>query len=118
MTDKKKVQAIMEKKFNPRELAKEQYETYKKYIVNTLKEIITGIENGCYEDIIQENTFESPAGDCMGMDNTVINFSFDDTTPQDIRQALNRLAFLADYADGEIDLDENYDENRNYLEVE
>jgi hypothetical protein len=115
--NKNEVKKIMEKKVNPRELAREQYDAYQDYIIQKLKGIIEGIENGNYEDIISEDTFISPAGDCMGMDNTVINFSFNET-PCDIRQALNRLAFLAEYADGQREIDEVYNENVNYLEVD
>ena len=116
MNEKKKkaLNEVMNMEYNPREIARKQYNTYKEYVVNHLKEIADAIDEGNYEDVLNEDTFRSPAGDGYGMDNTVINFSFDNK-PVDIEKALNRLSFLSAYADGYLDIDEKYNEHRDYI---
>lgn len=111
----KKPTEIMTKKFNPRELAKEQAEAYRKYIIGVLEEIKIKVSEQEYSDV-GSMTAHSPAGDGYGLDNDFIDFGFD-KKPRDIMEALNYLKYLELYADGEIDLDEDFCEGRDYLSI-
>lgn len=105
---------IMTKKFNPRDLAKEQAEAYKKYIIDVLDEVRKCVKDGNFSKI-DKMLFNSPAGDGWGMDNKVIDFGYD-KTPMDISEALNYLAFLKLYSYGEIDVDETFCDGIDYLD--
>lgn len=111
----KKPTEIMNKKFNPRALAQEQADAYRKYIIGVLDEIKTKVSEQEYSDVEPMTAF-SPAGDGYGTDNNFIDFGFD-SKKRDIMEALNYLKYLELFADGEIDLDENFCEGRNYLEI-
>ena len=109
----KKPTEIMTKKFNPRALAQEQYDTYRKYIVSKLDEVKEKILEEEYDEI-EELTACSPAGDGWGCDNNFVDFGFD-KDPKDILEAANYLAFLRLYADGDIPVDETYVSGRDYI---
>ena len=102
----KKPTEIMTKKFNPRALAQEQYDAYKKYIVAKLDEVKEKILEEEYTEI-EGLTARSPAGDGWGRDNNFIDFGFD-KEPKDILEAANYLAFLRLYVAGCIPVDETY----------
>lgn len=110
---KQELGKIMTQKFDPRAIAKEQYDEYRKYIVGLLEDIAEMVAEGDFKAVADMTAF-SPAGDCMGRDNSFIDFSFD-SRPADIIDAVNRLAYLERYADGEFDLDEDYCEGRDYI---
>ena len=109
----KKPTEIMTKEFNPRTLAREKYDTYKKYIAAKLDEVKEKVLEEKYDEI-EKLTFFSPAGDGWGSDNNFIDFGFDEN-PKDILEAANYLAFLAMYANGDIPVDENYISGCNYI---
>ena len=110
---KEKLKEIMTRKFDPRAIAREQHDEYRKYIVGLLKDVVEMVEDGDYR-AVADMTEYSPAGDCMGCDNSFIDFGFG-TGPKDILEALNLLVYLDRYADGEFDLDEDYCEGRDYI---
>ena len=109
-----KVREIMEKKVNPRELASEQHDVLQRHVVSVLEHLIEYVQYERYDDILNEMVFESPSGDYTGMDNAVIDFGYDGT-PKDIRQILNQLAFLSDYADGNLPIEATYSEDNDYV---
>lgn len=109
----KKPTEIMTKKFNPRALAKEQYDAYRKYIVAKLDEVKTKILEEEYAEI-EGLTARSPAGDGYGCDNDFIDFGFDKEA-MDISDASNYLAYLRLFAEGHIPLDEGYISGYDYI---
>ena len=107
----------MNQKFNPRQLAREQHNVLKQHVIDTLEEIINHIAVHNYDVVIKQHTFNSPAGDCMGIDSTVINFGYDEQE-KDIYEVLNHLAFLNQYANGLLDIDSEYSEYVDYTNTE
>lgn len=110
---KKDIGKIMTQKFDPRAIAREQHDAYRQYILDVLKDVTEKVAKGDFTAVADMTVF-SPAGDCMGWDNHFINFGYDNRA-RDILEALNRLAYLERYADGEFDLDENYCSSRDYI---
>ena len=117
MSKNEKLQEIMEKKYNPRDLAKQQHDALKQHILDTLDTIKNQVAVGNYEAVIREHTFQSPSGDYTGMDSTVIDFGYDENN-MDIYEVLNHLAFLQNYANGKIEVDTTYSEYNVYLNTE
>ena len=109
----KKPTEIMNKVLNPRDLAREKANAYRKYILDVLDEVKKKISNGKYTDVIEMTAF-SADGDGYGNENDYIDFSYNDR-PMDIKQALNLLAYLEKYANGTISVDEDYREGMNYM---
>jgi hypothetical protein len=116
MEDKEMLEQIMNHTYNPREVARNQFNAYKQYIVSTLNEIIEGVENEDFAEIIKNMTAHSPSGDYTGKDNVFINFGYGKKA-RDIREALNHLQFLKDYADDERAIDDVYEEDLDYLGI-
>ncbi len=117
MSKNEKLQEIMEKKYNPRDLAKQQHDALKQHILDTLDTIKNLIAVGDYETVIRECTFQSPSGDYTGIDSTVIDFGYDGTN-MDIYEVLNHLAFLQNYSNGKTEIDATYSEYNVYLNTE
>lgn len=100
--DKKKeeLSKIMNKTIDPKQLALEQAEAYKGYICNKLSELIAEVadvsEITDVEKFTEKYCFDSPSGDCMGSDNCVIDFGYEDSA--DIVEALTKIVSLYRYA--------------------
>ena len=93
---------IMNKTFDPKQLALEQAEAYRGYIYSKLSDLIAEIadvdENTDVEKFAEEYCFDSPSGDCMGSDNFVIDFGYEGNA--DIVEALTKIVSLYRYAKG------------------
>ena len=109
----KKPTELMTKEFNPRALAREKYDTYKKYIVSKLDEVKEKILKEEYGEI-ERLTSYSPSGEGWGSDNNFIDFGFDEN-PKDILEAVNYLVFLNMYANGDVPVDETYVSGYDYI---
>lgn len=111
----KKPTETMKKTFNPRDLAGEQADAYREYIVGQLKEIAQLIEERNYSMVTPMLAF-SPSGDAYGKDNYYIDFGYD-SAHMDILEALNYLAYLRQYADERLPVDEAYCDGTDYIGV-
>lgn len=76
----------------PETLAEHQYNELKKAAVERLRELITLINKGSL-DKAEGMLAESPSGDCMGCDNSYINFR--DIYGEDIGDVIGRLDQLS-----------------------
>ena len=56
-------------------LYRQQYETLRRHIIDTLKEAIKNVSEDNFKKA-EQMTFNSPAGDEMGCDNNCIDFGF------------------------------------------
>ena len=111
--NKNEVKEILNKTLNPRELAREKFCAYKNYILGIFEEISNLISNDEYEKVLRF-CFDSPAGDAWGLDNTVIDFGFDEKS-KDILQALNYLSYLKKYYNKDLDIDAKFTEWKDYI---
>lgn len=93
---------IMNKTLDPKQLALEQAQAYKNYICSKLSDLIAEIadvdENTDVEKFAKKYCFDSPSGDYMGSDNSVIDFGYRDYA--DIVEALIEIVSLYRYAKG------------------
>lgn len=100
--EKDELYKIMNKTLDPKQLALEQAEAYKGYIYSKLNDLMTEIagvdENADVEKFAEKYCFDSPSGDCMGSDNSVIDFGYGDSV--DIVEALTKIVSLYRYAKG------------------
>ena len=74
-------------------LKQAKYKAMKEHIIGVLDKVKDLVERGDYEEL-EEMTFFSPSGDCMGCDNHCINFTWRDDEDMDIDyvvQILKRL---------------------------
>ncbi len=74
-------------------LKQAKYDAMKEHIIGVLDRVKDLIEKGCYEEL-EEMTFYSPSGDCMGCDNHCINFAWRDDENMDINEAMEILIRL------------------------
>lgn len=58
-------------------LCEQQFEVLKKHVIDTLNEAIEAIKEEDFKKAVQM-TFNSPAGDCMGLENNCIDFGFNE----------------------------------------
>ena len=104
---KDELSKIMNKIIDPKQLALEQAEAYKGYICNKLSELIAEVaavsEITDVEKFAEKYCFDSPSGDYMGLDNSVIDFGYDNYA--DIVEALTKIVSLYKYA-------RDYDSNK------
>lgn len=93
---------IMTRTIDPKQLALEQAEAYKGYICNKLSELIAEVadvsEITDVEKFAEKYCFDSPSGDYMGSDNSVIDFGYGNYA--DIVEALTEIVSLYRYAKG------------------
>lgn len=99
---KDELSTIMNKTIDPKQLAFEQAEAYRGYIYNKLGDLMVEIadvdENTDVEKFAEKYCFDSPSGDYMGSDNSVIDFGYEDNA--DIIEALTKIVSLYRYARG------------------
>lgn len=99
---KDELSKIMNKTLDPKQLAFEQAEAYRGYIYSKLSDLMAEIadvdENTDVEKFAEKYCFDSPSGDYMGSDNSVIDFGYGDNA--DIVEALNKIVSLYRYAKG------------------
>lgn len=81
-------------KTTPETLAMEQYAALKEHVIKTLNTVLKAIEDDAAYTVIEEMTSYSPSGDCMGLDNSFINFGFSEKEPLDIMEVVGRLEEL------------------------
>lgn len=74
-------------------LKQAKYDAMKEHIIGVLDRVKDLIEKGNYEEL-EEMTFYSPSGDCMGCDNHCINFAWRDDEDMDINEAVEILIRL------------------------
>lgn len=74
-------------------LKQAKYDAMKEHIIGVLNRVKDLIEKGSYEEL-EEITFYSPSGDCMGCDNHCINFAWRDDEDMDINEAVEILIRL------------------------
>lgn len=79
-------------KLTPEQLATTQLKELKLHVVTRLQKIIQNINNDQYDEVLSM-TFESPAGDDMGMDNTCIDMAISDKLT-DIGNVIDRMKEL------------------------
>lgn len=79
-------------KTTPETLASEQHDALKTHIIAKLMNVVNLIKSEEYKKIESLTEF-SPAGDCMGCDNSYINFGFGEE-PLDIHDVVSRLQEL------------------------
>jgi len=74
------------------EIAKIKYNKYKEGMLHIAKKLVKAIEE-CDITFIKDHLSNSPAGDCMGIENTIIDFNSiaKQEYCTDIEQALNTL---------------------------
>ena len=99
---KDELSKFMNKTIDPKRLALEQAEAYRDYIYSKLSDLMAEIadvdENTDVEKFAEKYCFDSPSGDYMGSDNSVIDFGYGDNA--DIVEALNKIVSLYRYAKG------------------
>lgn len=99
---KDELSKIMNKTLDPKQLAFEQAEAYRGYIYSKLSDLMAEIadvdENTDVEKFAEKYCFDSPSGDYMGSDNSVIDFGYGDNA--DIVEALTKIVSLYRYARG------------------
>lgn len=110
---KNDITKIMNQTFNPKDIAKEKHDAYKKYIISVLSNIVKEIEKENYKRV-KDFCFDSPAGDGYGKDNSVIDFGLEGNS-MDIVEAINMLTFYKKCSNGEIDVEEKFEKYRDYL---
>ncbi len=97
---KDELSKIMNRTIDPKQLALEQAEAYKGYICNKLSELIAEVadvsEITDVEKFAEKYCFDSPSGDYMGSDNSVIDFGYGNYA--DIVEALTKIVSLYKYA--------------------
>ena len=97
---KDELSKIMNRTIDPKQLALEQAEAYKGYICNKLSELIAEVadvsEITDVEKFAEKYCFDSPSGDEMGSDNSVIDFGYGNYA--DIVEALTKIVSLYRYA--------------------
>lgn len=97
---KDELSKIMNRTIDPKQLALEQAEAYKGYICNKLSELIAEVadvsEITDVEKFAEKYCFDSPSGDYMGSDNSVIDFGYGNYA--DIIEALTKIVSLYKYA--------------------
>lgn len=98
---KESIAAKMVETIDPIKLAEEKMIAYKRYCIAILNAIIEAVEDSDLGQV-EELTFFSPAGDCMGLDNRVIDFGYGDEVA-DIYQAVSKLRILQEIVDGDRD---------------
>jgi len=81
-------------KTTPETLAIEQHAALKAHVIKTLNTVLEAIENDAAYSVVEKLTSFSPAGDCMGVDNSFINFGFSEKEPLDIMEVVGRLEEL------------------------
>ena len=81
-------------KTTPETLAMEQYAALKEHVIKNLKTVLEAIEDDASYSVVEDLTSYSPAGDCMGLDNSFINFGFSEKEPLDIMEVVGRLEEL------------------------
>lgn len=77
----------------PETLARKQLDALKEYSVNILQNIQDLINAERFNEI-DNFTFSSPAGDCMGSDNDCINFSFEKGEYLDIKEMCEKMKHI------------------------
>lgn len=95
---------VMNKIISPKDLAQEKFNAYLEFCCNRLddvKEMFKDLDVDSLSDV----TFISPAGDCMGLDNICINFSYDNYVI-DVNQAFSRLLLLYHFMNDDITQDD------------
>lgn len=98
---KAEVKAILNQIVSPRELARTKVTAYRKYVIEILNKVIRHIEDIKGDDIpsgLSDLLFWSPAGDCMGSENYVIDFGIEDVA--DISQAAVYISKMLKFANG------------------
>ena len=79
-------------------LYRQQFETLKKHIIDTLNEAIMAVSKEDFNKA-KQMTFKSPAGDDMGLDNDCIDFGFNGEE-MDFRQVILTLEALKESIKG------------------
>ena len=102
--DKKKIAEIMNQEYNPRKVAENKYEAYKKYILEIIEDVKECVEDLDLE-LLEKISFDSYAGDGYGDNNSCINFAYEENDKKDLHEALEYLIWLRKYADGLIPID-------------
>ena len=88
--DKKKIAEIMNQEYNPRKIAENKYEAYKKYIIETIEKAKECVEALDLE-FLAKMSFDSCAGDGYGDDNSCVNFAYNEDEHKDLYEALEYL---------------------------
>lgn len=100
---KQEVAAKMKKTISPSELAMEKLNVYQSYCLEILNKAVTAFVELDAESVIEDLTFDSPAGDSYGLYNRPLNFGFN--RPMDICEAIEYLEKLSLVASGDMDPD-------------
>lgn len=88
---------------NPNTIYKKQHAEFKKHVEGILAVALQDVQRGLY-DLPHVETFESPAGDGMGMDNVCINFHYDLESPKNTMDIFEAMQLLKDLRDkGEVE---------------
>lgn len=74
---------------NVNNLCEQQFEILKRHVIDVLIEAMDAIREEDFKKAVQM-TFNSPAGDCMGLENNCIDFGFNDEK-MDFMEAVCRL---------------------------
>ena len=80
--------------FGTREFKKMQHDALKEHVLDVLGRLMNTIKLENYDDVADYYTFSSPSGDCMGLDNEVINFAYRNGERKDIVEVIAELEML------------------------
>lgn len=77
-------------KTTPETLAQTQHDALKEHTIEILERVLKQLKKEEYK-AIEKDLFRSPAGDCMGSDNSCIDFSYNNDEVMDLGDMVSML---------------------------